>query len=329
MDKKDTAKSKAYDEKEPAERRSIKRPATAPFDERLSANRKYIPVEIRRKIARTNLSVHKLLQSLDKTIGHLNKQEQGQALINLLNGEAVAPKTSKLYSLVELVKTQISTYKTRDLKSLDQVAQGKTAKVLLDTNSQCVYKIIEVRDGMVGGTFPQSIRHRKEDDQILISGCLKHPLIECLTAVFIANNFPGPLLTEFAGITENKDIVLKQPYIPGLHPIEIHNEQGSSMSQTLKDAVETIGLKLISDIGSPFAVCQPNKETIVLFDDLHGENLLLDGDGTPILVDSLATRHLNPSERNLIQSYCENHNIPLSGRKPKGRKNPKESQLEI
>jgi len=282
--------------------RHTARPSTAQANEGIPSHWGYLSPQDRERIKRTHLQIARVCQSVNSTLGDLDKQEQGKAFLELALNRAKAPSHSQLAKDIRGLQGLTQTFHDKFLSQLDQVAQGKTAKVLLDVENQIVYKVIEVEEGLVGGTFPKEIRHRKEDDQILVGGCQKHSLLDCLNAIFIANKHGYCLTTEIAGFTEYQAVVLKQPYIQGLEPIAMFDEGGEKISESLQDSILKLNMSLVGDIGSPFAIGKVGSK-LAIFDDLHGENILLDRNKTPFLVDSLATRYLKKNEVTLLQEY--------------------------
>jgi hypothetical protein len=285
----------------------------------LSSGGRDIPNEIRRRNKRTHIQIRRVCQCLDKSLGKLSLQEKAKSLVELILDKAKPPKNSQLRKEVELLKACITIFKANSLKGLDQLAQGKTAKVLVDTKKEVAYKLIEVCDGEVGGTFPNEIRIRPKDNQVLISGCKKHNLLKTIRAIEIANEHKGPVFTELAGFTEDGDLIICQPYIKDLKPIEMFDDPDSNESIELNKQIENLNMRPVGDIGSPFALAYINGK-YAIFDDLHGENLLKNSKGQGFLVDALATRYLTPKEITLLKDFLPE--------KPKNRANIT-SNLEI
>ena len=295
-----------------------------------SPNGDAICTEIRRRNKRAHQQIRRVCQSIDRalerrellglrstkttskqTIKENNKREaqeaqeaqeaeKANALIALILGKAKAPKNSELAREVETLKNLLTIFKTNSLRGLTQLAQGKTAKVLVDTKKEVAYKLIEVNEGEVGGTFPKEIRIRPEDNQILISGCKKHSLLKMIKAIEISNDHGGPLFTELAGFTESGDLIICQPYIKNLRSIEMFDSKDANQSTDLNNSIETLGMHPLGEIGSPFAVGISNGK-YTIFDDLHGDNVLKDKKGDVFLVDSLATRYLTPKEIEMLK----------------------------
>jgi hypothetical protein len=268
--------------------------------QRIPPNRRHLFPKNRKGIQGTHSQIARVCQSIDKTLGSLSKQDQSKALLELIFGRAKAPKHGSLGKEVESLRQIIHFIPRNFLASLEQVAQGKTAKVLLEVESQNVYKVIEIEDGLVGGTFPGEIRHRKHDNQILVNGCQRHSLIDCISAVLISNKQGMVLKTQIAGFTEDLGVVFKQPYIHDLQPLPLLDEKTMRTSKALQKAIRNLGMLLVGDIGSPFAIA-PAGTKLAIFDDLHGDNILLDEEKKPVLVDSLATRYLKPKEIKIIK----------------------------
>jgi hypothetical protein len=266
--------------------------------------------EIRRRNKRTHQQIRRVCQSLDQYLTklkpnndrELKEKEISKALVSLVLDKAKAPKNSSLFKEIECLKGLITIFKINSLRGLEQLAQGKTAKVLVDTKKEIAYKLIEINEGEVGGTFPKEIRIRPEDNQILISGCKRHSLLKMLKAIEISNNHGGPLFTEVAGFTEDGDIIICQPYIKDLQSIDMFDDPQTNKSIELNESIKTLDMKPLGDIGSPFAISLVN-DKYAIFDDLHGDNVLKTKKGSIYLVDSLATRYLTKNEINLLKNY--------------------------
>jgi hypothetical protein len=277
--------------------------------------------KIRARNKRTHQQIRRVCQILNQKLGKnresnresnrelnqelnrsLNEREISKALASLVLDKAKAPKNSELFKEIEKLKALLTIFKTSSLRGLEQLAQGKTAKVLVDTKKEIAYKLIEINDGEVGGTFPQEIRIRPEDNQILISGCKKHSLLKMIQAIEIANDHKGPLFTEIAGFTEDGDIILCQPYIKNLESIDMFDDPKTNQSRELNKSIKVLGMKPLGDIGSPFAISKVN-DKYAIFDDLHGDNVLKTRNGEIYLVDSLATRYLTKNEINLLKDF--------------------------
>lgn len=303
--------------------------------QRSSSNRRVVCPKIRSRNKRTHQQIRRVCKNLNQRIRKLKPNRAGEAgeldskinsesiereiskaLVSLVLNKAKAPKNSSLFKEVEKLKELLTIFKTSSLRGLQQLAQGKTAKVLVDTKKEIAYKLIEINDGEVGGTFPKEIRIRPEDQQILISGCKRHSLLKTLRAIEISNDHGGPLFTEVAGFTESGDLIICQPYIKNLQSIGMFDDPNSNKSIELEESIKSLGMKPLGDIGSPFAISemklsnssnkkQNNKKskTYAIFDDLHGDNVLKTQDGNVFLVDSLATRFLNESEIKMLHKF--------------------------
>lgn len=275
--------------------------------------------KIRARNKRTHQQIRRVCQILNEKLGRnrepsrepsrdINEREISKALASLVLDKAKAPKNSDLFKEIEKLKARLTVFKINSLRGLEQLAQGKTAKVLVDTKKEIAYKLIEINDGEVGGTFPQEIRIRPEDNQILISGCKKHSLLKMIQAIEIANDHGGPLFTEIAGFTEDGDIIICQPYIKNLESIDMFDDPKTNQSRELNNSIKVLGMKPLGDIGSPFAISKIN-DKYAIFDDLHGDNVLKTKDGKVYLVDSLATRYLTKNEINLLKDFLPKNKI--------------------
>lgn len=288
----------------------------------VTTHREYIFPQIRRRNKETHRQLRRVCQRLNQLLENsrpektrdIRDKEISKALVSLCLDKAKAPKNSQLAIEVEDLKSLLTVFKPSSLIGLEQLAQGKTAKVLVDTKREIAYKLIEINDGEVGGTFPNNIRIRSEDNQIIISGCKTHSLLKMLKAIEISNEHGGPLFTELAGFTEDGDIITCQPYIKELISIDMFDDPKTNQSLELNQAISKLGLKPIGDIGSPFAIGNINGK-YAIFDDLHGDNVLKTKAGKIYLVDSLATRYLTQSELTMLKDYLPNHDKQLFNQK--------------
>lgn len=264
--------------------------------QRLSRSRQNISPSVRKRGSHTYRQIKRVCQCVEERLGKLSHKEKSKALLALILDQEKAPENSKLYYELEKLKGLLTIFKQKSLEGLNQLAQGKTSKVLVDAKRQVAYKLVEVIDGEVGGTFPKEIRIRPEDNQILIRGCQNHSLLEMLKAINIANEYGSPLYTELAGLSEDGSIIICQPYIKDLEPIEMLEDDNINTS------IKLLGMTPLGSIGSPFAVGKL-KHKYILFDDLHGENIMKTNKGEIFLVDALATRYLTNKEIKLLRDY--------------------------
>lgn len=275
-----------------------------------SANGDSVCSKVRRRNKATHQQIRRVCRSLNQNLRNLKlekskklkESEISKTLVSLILDKAKAPKSSQLFKEIEKLKSLLTIFKTSSLRGLEQLAQGKTAKVLVDTKKEIAYKLIEINDGEVGGTFPKGIRIRPEDNQILVGGCKTHSLLKMLKAIEISNDHGGPLFTELAGFTEDGDIIVCQPYIKNLRSIDMFDAPNTNQSLELDQSITSLGMKPLGDIGSPFAISVVNGK-YAIFDDLHGDNVLKTKESKVFLVDALATRYLTQSEIKLLRNY--------------------------
>lgn len=184
------------------------------------------------------------------------------------------------------------------LDALKKIDEGTTSAVSGNTRTGAVYKLVRVDEGKVKGFIPRNITVRPADDVVVISGDREHALIELLRAVAISNAHGSPVFTEIAGVTEEGDLVLKQPFIRGFKHTDTQDEK--EVAAILKD----LGLSQITDIGARAAIGRIGNR-VAIFDDLHGANIGRDRNERPVLLDSLAARLLSPGEVTLVEPYAK------------------------
>ena len=263
------------------------------------------PDEVRRGDRETHQELDRARSGIDEALGGSTPlQGQSVRLLDLLTGKAEAPEGSELAQTVNSLRDKVPVLPNNVLEGLKQLSEGMSSKVFVDTKNDSVYKLLSVSEkGSVGGTFPKDVRIRAADDTVVINGEKNPPLLEFLRAVAISNAQSNAVFTEIAGVTQDGDIILKQPYIKGLKPTDIFDNP-----EDFREALRDLGLSMLSDIGAVSAVGKVGTR-YALFDDLHGENVMRDKNGRAQLVDALATRLLSNEEYTSIFPYLKDPEV--------------------
>ena len=276
------------------------------------------PDEIRRGDRETHQELERARSGINEALGG-SLPFQSLELIKQLTGKATAPEGSELAQTIDALRNKIPVLPNNALEGLKQLSEGMSSKVFVDTKNDSAYKLLSVSDkGSVGGTFPKDIRIRAADDTVVIASEKNPSLLEFLRAVAISNVQGNAVFTEIAGVTEDGDVILKQPYIKGLKPTDNFDNP-----EDFREALRDLGLSMLSDIGAVSAVGKVGTR-YALFDDLHGENIMRDKNGRAQLVDALATRLLSADEYTSVSPYLKDpevlQSVAVSYEKAKGER---------
>ena len=276
------------------------------------------PDEIRRGDRETHQELERAWSGINEALGG-SLPFQSLELIKQLTGQANAPEGSELAQTIDALRNKIPVLPNNALEGLKQLSEGMSSKVFVDTKNDSAYKLLSVSEtGSVGGTFPKNIRIRAADDTVVIASEKNPSLLEFLRAVAISNAQGNAVFTEIAGVTEDGDVILKQPYIKGLTPTDNFDNP-----EDFREALRDLGLSMLSDIGAVSAVGKVGTR-YALFDDLHGENVMRDKNGRAQLVDALATRLLSADEYTSVSPYLKDpevlQSVAVSYEKAKGER---------
>lgn len=276
------------------------------------------PDEVRRGDRETHQELERARSGINEALGG-SLPFQSLELIKQLTGKATAPEGSELAQTIDALRAKIPVVPNNVLQGLKQLSEGMSSKVFVDTKNDSAYKLLSVSDkGSVGGTFPKDIRIRAADDTVVIASEKNPSLLEFLRAVAISNVQGNAVFTEIAGVTEDGDVILKQPYIKGLKPTDNFDNP-----EDFREALRDLGLSMLSDIGAVSAVGKVGTR-YALFDDLHGENVMRDKNGRAQLVDALATRLLSADEYTSVSPYLKDpevlQSVAVSYEKAKGER---------
>ena len=215
--------------------------------------------------------------------------QQGRDLIDYLAGRQAPPEGSHVAKAIAFLKDRVPVVSPRVFDSLKQIDEGRTSRAFLSGKGSSVYKLVTVRDnGKVSGYLPEDVRFDRKLGAISIRGTDQFSVFDLFDAIDLSNQEGSPVFTEIAGVTQDGDIVLKQPYIKGL--IEATNPW---------QAIERLGLQRAGDIEGTHARGRIG-DTEVLFGDLHKANIMTDPQGNPYFIDALATRALTKKESEII-----------------------------
>jgi hypothetical protein len=266
------------------------------------------PDEVRRGDRETHQELERARSGINEALGG-SLPFQSVELLKQLTGKANAPEGSELAQTIDSLRSKIPILPNNVLEGLKQLSEGMSSKVFVDTKNDSAYKLLSVSDkGSVGGTFPKDIRIRAADDTVVIASEKDPSLLEFLRAVAISNVQGNAVFTEIAGVTEDGDVILKQPYIKGLTPTDNFEDP-----EGFREALRDLGLSMLSDIGAVSAVGKVGNR-YALFDDLHGENVMRDKNGRAQLVDALATRLLSNDEYTSVAPYLKDPEVLASSK---------------
>jgi hypothetical protein len=268
------------------------------------------PDEVRRRDRATHQELERTRSGINEAFGGV-LSFQSIELVNYLRGKTIAPEGSALAETVASLREAIPVLPNNVLEGLKQLSEGMSSKVFADSKNDSVYKLLSVSEkGTVGGTFPKDLRIRAADDTVVIASEKDPSLIEFLRAIAISNVQGNAVFTEIAGVTEDGDVILKQPYIKGLTPTDNFEDP-----EGFREALRDLGLSMLSDIGAVSAVGKVG-DRYALFDDLHGENVMRDKNGRAQLVDALATRLLSNDEYTSVSPYLKDAEVLRSVKVP-------------
>ena len=160
-------------------------------------------------------------------------------------------------------------------RSLPQLNEGAEARVYHDEEGKVVYKLFKVQEGKAGAYVPGKMR-LAEDGQIRIAAGPRPTFQEFLARMARTNAAENLTPTEFAAVTPDGYSVFGQPFITG-----------RAVSETNAPfALDSVGLKIITQIGGTAAVGQVD-DKLILFDDLHGRNVKVAPNGRVEVIDAI------------------------------------------
>lgn len=161
--------------------------------------------------------------------------------------------------------------------------------VYFDAAGGAVYKRYKIEEGIVTqGIQPGRMSGNASDGWSFL--LLRHtPLLTYLQQIDATNRQGHIVFTEIAGMTDEGDLVVKQPYVRGLV-----RAVGESEDIVRKLTVLDMSLVPSPPEFEPAAVTKISREFYVMI-DLHDENVMQDADGRVFLIDA-ATRPLTRDE---------------------------------
>lgn len=242
----------------------------------------------------------------DRAQGIVPASVGSRALVEVLAGKAGVSDSEAAKALAEL-RSRIPVVSADKVMGLRPLEEGQTSKVYVDKPNGAAYKLMAVdADGKVGGFLPGKINERA-DGSVSIQGTKRIPVADALASVGLGNEHGGPVYTEIAGVTDEGHVILKQPFVAGLKSLDYLDDP-----EATKAALDKLNLVKLTDIGSLAAVGKTADGKMVVFDDLHGENLMADKSGNPYLIDAIAARALSDEEVNRITPKLASEPQPLS-----------------
>ena len=193
----------------------------------------------------------------------------------------------QLAAEIAALRAEIPSVDSARLRSLPQLNEGAEARVHHDEEGKVVYKLFKVRDGKAGAYVPGPMR-LAEDGQIHVVAGPRPSFLQLLGRMARTNAAGNLTPTEFAAVTPDGYSVFGQPFVTG----------GAVSEGNAPFALDSVGLKIITQIGGTAAVGQVD-DKLVLFDDLHGRNVKVAPNGRVEVIDAI-NRELTPKEvRNL------------------------------
>jgi len=247
-------------------------------------------------------ATHRAIQGIRETAvgsslpADASLESVGSFLLDLLSKKVPAP-TPELGRLVE--DAGIPVIGGEALDELKQLTEGTTSKVYVNRRTGAAYKLVAVTDGKARGFIPGNMRIVPSTDTIAVEGDRTHPVVQLLDAIDLSNRHGSPVFTEVAAVTEEGDLVLKQPYVEGIVDTEPFSDPADYAA-----ALRELNLQQVSTIGGSAAISRVGNDW-VLFDDLHGANVVRDGEGRAALVDSLASRVLTAAEAAMVLPFAK------------------------
>ncbi|MGA7214999.1 MAG: hypothetical protein WBX20_12390 [Terrimicrobiaceae bacterium] len=168
-------------------------------------------------------------------------------------------------------------------RTFPQLGEGSEAKVYHDEEGKVVYKLFKVQDGKAGAFVPDKMR-LGGDGHIRVAAGPRPTFLEFLERMARTNAAEDLTPTEFVAVTPDGYAVFGQPFVMG----RAVSDKNASF------ALDSVGLKLITQMGGTAAVGQVD-DKLVLFDDLHGRNVKVAPNGRVEVIDAI-NRELTSGE---------------------------------
>ena len=181
------------------------------------------------------------------------------------NSQQKSPPFAPRFPAVDVGKVQ----------ALPQLNEGAEARVHHDEEGKVVYKLFKVQDGKAGAFVPDQMRLAK-DGQIRVAAGPRPTFLEFLERMARTNAAGDLTPTEFVAVTPDGYAVFGQPFVTG-----------RAVSETNAPfALDSVGLKIITQMGGTAAVGQVD-DKLILFDDLHGRNVKVAPNGRVEVIDAI------------------------------------------
>ena len=242
---------------------------------------------------RRDAELHRRIKSAAGVLRRLNPQateyEIGQRLFDYLAGTKqisdaqVAAETAAL-------RGEIPSVDAARFRSLPQLNEGAEARVYHDEEGKVVYKPFKVRDGKAGAFVPGRMR-LAADGQVRVAAGPRPTFLEFLERMARTNAAEELTPTEFVAVTPDGYAVFGQPFVTG----RAVSDKNASF------ALDSVGLKLITQMGGTAAVGQVD-DKLVLFDDLHGRNVKVAPNGRVEVIDAI-NRELTSGEAKKLREW--------------------------
>ena len=201
---------------------------------------------------------------------------------------------------IEALREEIPLVRRQDLldqidaKKLRPIGNGVSSEAFLLASDEAVYKIVKIKLlGRYMGPFPG---RSDEDLDFRVNPLTSLTLGNVLESIDANNRIYGAAITEVTGITEQGDIILKQPLVEDLKGA-VQPDSGAFNSARMAKLWQTPGK-------NPVTVAQTRDGRFVVNVDVHGNNLLWSRDydtGDAVLVDTLAARYLTKDEVKILK----------------------------
>ena len=146
------------------------------------------------------------------------------------------------------------------------------------------------RDGKAGAFVPGQMR-LAADGQVRVAAGPRPTFLEFLERMARTNAAEDLTPTEFAAVTPDGYAVFGQPFVTG----RAVSDKNASF------ALDSVGLKLITQMGGTAAVGQVD-DKLVLFDDLHGRNVKVAPNGRVEVIDAI-NRELTSGEVKKLREW--------------------------
>lgn len=242
---------------------------------------------------RRDAELHRRIKSAAGVLRRLNPQateyEIGQRLFDYLAGTKQV-SDPQFAAEIAALRAEIPSLDSAKFSSLPQLNKGAEARVYHDEEGKVVHKLFKVQDGKTGAFVPDQMR-LANDGQIRVAAGARPTFLEFLERMARTNAAGNLTPTEFAAVTPDGYAVFGQPFVTG----RAVSDKNASF------ALDSVGLKLITQMGGTAAVGQVD-DKLVLFDDLHGRNVKVAPNGRVEVIDAI-NRELTSGEAKKLREW--------------------------